>query len=483
MAISASNKSPGIYLEVLFGVGPASAADAPISLLVVGHMTTGSTATANVPFAAASADDVADACGAGSEVHLMAKAAFLVNPTATMHVLPLEPPGAGTAASETIVFTGTASADGTVTVEIMGEEIEVSIPSGTTHTAAATLVETAIDDMSDWPVTASVSTATVTITAKHKGTRGNNITCASSGTVAGLSITHIVGTTLSSGASVDTITTAVANISPSRYDRHALPWDDATTLATWRTALRTQAGPTVGIRQQAVCASRAAYASAVTIATGLNEPRMQMVWHYNGDDLPSVIAASVAAYRANAEGINRAKPYSAQHGDVIVGLRPQPEVADRPTPPELMNALNNGLTPLQVLGDGTCAIHRGITTRSLDALSNPNYSVLDTSKVTVTDFVADELQTNWSAFVSVNNRLASTEDVDELQPGVTNLGQIKSWSMGVSEKWDGIYLDGVFEDDFAVTRAVSPAGRANLVQEVRPIDGLYQLDTQVRQVA
>lgn len=483
MTIASSIKSPGIFLEVLFGVGAASAADAPVDVLIVGHQLPTATATANTVFAANSPDDVADVCGAGSEIHLMAKAAFKANPTVTLYVLPLAEPGGGTAATESIVFSGTASADGTVTVMIRGESIEVAVPSGTTAAQAAALIETAIEDQTDWPVTASVATATVTITAKTKGTRGNNITCGSSGTVGGLTITHIAGTTLSGGATADTITTAVANIAPTTYDRIAVAHDDATTLGTWRTALRTQAGPTIGSRQQLVFASRDTYANVVTLATGRNEARMQCVWHYASDDTPAEVAAAVAAHRANAESIDRAHPFSVQHGDVIVGLRPQRSEADWPTTTELMNALNNGVTPLQVLADGTVGIHRGITTRSLDALSNPNYAVLDTSKVTVPDFIADELAVNWPSFVVENQKLASTEDNDELVPGVTNLAGVKSWVMGILEKWDPEYLDAVAEADVTVTRATSPAGRVRSVIELRPVDGLYQNDTTIRQVA
>lgn len=483
MTIASSLKSPGIFLEVLFGVGAASAADAPIDVLIVGHQLPTATATANTVFAANSADDVADVCGAGSEIHLMAKAAFKANPGVTLYALPLAEPGGGTAADEEIVFSGTASADGTVTVLIRGESIEVAIPSGTTAAAAAALVETAIEDQTDWPVTASVATATLTITAKTKGTRGNNITCGSSGTVAGLTITHIAGTKLSGGAGSDTITTAIANITVATYDRIALAFDDATTLGTVRTHLRTQAGPTIGSRQQAIFASVDTYANVVSLATGRNESRMQCVWHYNADDTPAEVAAAVAAHRANEESIDRAHPFSVQHGDVIVGLRPQRTEADWPTSTELAHALNNGVTPLQVLADGTVGMHRGITTRSLDALSNPNYAVLDTSKVTVCDFIADELAVNWGAFVSENQKLSSTEDPDELVPGVTNLAGVKSWVMGILEKWDPEYLDAVSEDDVTCTRATSPAGRVRSVIELRPVDGLYQNDTTIRQTA
>ena len=483
MAIAASNKSPGIFIEVQHGVGPVSAADAPIDVLVIGHQLGSATATANVAFAANSADDVASVCGAGSEIHLMAKAAFKANPTVTLWVLPLAENGSGTAATRTIVFSGTASADGTVSVLIRGETIEVFIPSGTVAADAAALVETAIEDQTDWPVVASVSTATVTITAKTKGTRGNNITCGSSGTVAGLTITHMAGDHLTGGAGADTITTALANITPSVYDRIALAFDDATTIGTVRTFLLSQAGPTVGIRQQAVFGSADTYANVVTLATGRNAARMQCAWHYNADDTPAEVAAAVAAWRANAESIDRAHPFAVQFGDVIPGLRPQRSEADWPMGTEMMNALNNGVTPLQVLADGTVGIHRGVTTRSLDALSNPNYAVLDTSEVTVPDFIADELAVNWPSFAAENRKLASTEDPDELVPGVTNLAGIKSWDLGILERWNPEYLDGVSEDDVTVTRATSPAGRAVSVIEVHVVKGLYQHDVTVRQGA
>ena len=136
-----------------------------------------------------------------------------------------------------------------------------------------------------------------------------------------------------------------------------------------------------------------------------------------------------------------------------------------------------------MLADGTVGMHRGITTRSLDALANPNYAVLDTSKVTVCDLIADELAVNWGAFVSENQKLSSTEDPDELVPGVTNLAGVKSWVMGILEKWDPEYLDAVSEDDVTCTRATSPAGRVRSVIELRPVDGLYQNDTTIRQTA
>ena len=140
------------------------------------------------------------------------------------------------------------------------------------------------------------------------------------------------------------------------------------------------------------------------------------------------------------------------------------------------------MTPIQVLADGTCGIHRGVTTRSLDALSNPNYAVLDTSKVTVCDFIADEPSGQLAQLRGRRPKLASTEGPGRAVPGVTNLAGVKSWVMGILEKWDQSTSTRSTGRRLVHAARLARGPRADR-DRARPVDGLYQLDTTIRQTA
>lgn len=487
MTISPSNKNPGAYFEVVFGVGPATAGDAPRKVCCAGHKTSSGSAAVNVPVQVFSEDEARTLFGQGSELHLMIAAALMVYPGATLWAVPLDEPGGGTAATKTIAFTsGPASADGTVVVEIAGTRIEVAIASGLTATQAAESVRDAILDLPDLPVTASATTGTTTITHKTKGTRGNRVSIRSSGSVTGLSITHASGYP-SNGAGTDTLTTALAAMAPERFHLIAVAHDDATTLASWRTHVLGGAVPTEGRRQQVVAATIDTLANAITLATGLNSPRLQVAWHYNADDTPSRIAAAVAAFRAQAEEIDPAAPMSREHGSVLPGIRPQPVIGDRPESSETMSALNNGLTPISLDGAGNAYIHRGITTRSQDTGGAPNYAVLDTAKVTVPDYIADDLAAWWPSFVAANPKFRSVDDPagDPPPAGVATPGTIR---VEVYARLLGYEDDGLIENvaanepNLVVTAAASPAGRATAKIPADVIEGLYQFDATIQQI-
>ena len=96
----------------------------------------------------------------------------------------------------------------------------------------------------------------------------------------------------------------------------------------------------------------AAYATAVTLATGRNKSRLQIVWHYNSRIPPWVVAAQVGAARligdsaAGGRLVGEATdPAANLDGLELVSVTAQNTVADQPTATEIEGALNNGLTP------------------------------------------------------------------------------------------------------------------------------------------
>ena len=97
--LSASTKTPAVYLNVILGGPGTSAGAAPESILLIGNKLesaisaaspTISVADGTMPLATptfcASVDDAITLCGQGSELHRMARAVFAQYPAANLFV-------------------------------------------------------------------------------------------------------------------------------------------------------------------------------------------------------------------------------------------------------------------------------------------------------------------------------------------------------------------------------------------------------------
>lgn len=429
--LSASRKTPGVNFAVVLGGAGTSAGLAPRKIILLGNMIataiTGAspsfscaagTATVAEPVFVPSADDAATLFGRGSELHRMTIATFAQYPDASLYACPVADAG-GTAASVVLTFATTASAAFTVRLRLCGNVYDVPVASGDTATVIAAAVADAINDAQDLPYTAQNSSGAVTITAKNTGPRGNTLvvdayfvsstgaetrittssTSSGAGTTGTWSSNGTLGSelTLASGATQDTFANALTAIEPVRYDRIVGACIDSTNIGRIVTHVNTQAGPTVQKLEQAVVGCADTYSNAVTLATGQNAARLQVVWHF-ATVLPAwEVAAQQCAARLAGDALaggtlvgEASDPAANLIGVELVSVPAQRVVADQPTATEIENALNNGLTPLAPSGSrpGYTAVVRPITSRSLRS-GVPNYAVLDTSTVTVPDYVAD----------------------------------------------------------------------------------------------
>lgn len=486
--IPPSNRVPGIFLKVSLGVGARTALDATRKVLIVGNKLSGGTAAVELPYLISGPDDAATYFGRGSELHMMAIAAFAANPSVVLYAIAITASG-GTAASGTLVFASSATSAGTCRVWVRGEMIEIPVANGDAAATVAAAVEAAIDDQTDWPVTAGVVSGTVTVTAKHAGPRGNHIALrAELVDVTGLTVTPPAGGFLTSGATSDAPANAIAAAAGDRYYYYALPYTDSVNLALFETSLDSLDEPENGKRAVYVAACIDTPANAITLATGQNFARGQIAWAEGSEDYPGCIAAALAAYRARYESSDPAANIS---GEEIPGLHPSPRPTDVPTGTELQNAINNGLTPIAKTAGGGMRLVRNCTTRTLDADGNPDYRVLDAHKVSVADFVADDLE----VFLADRFRgfkLADDDPDGELPPnGVATPATIKDAFAGRLVGYDAgnprasvVLLENT-EDNLAqlvVERATAPAGRVNASVPIDVIDHLLQIGADVRQV-
>lgn len=147
-----------------------------------------------------------------------------------LDVIGIDAAGGATAASATIVVSGPATADGTLTVAVVDERqfvTDVAVTNGDSANTIAAAIEAALDALTDTPFTASVSTNTVTITAADAGTLGNDYGLKVTGSIAGVGITL---TGFTSGATDPTLTSILDAIDGRRYTGVQWPESWARTL-------------------------------------------------------------------------------------------------------------------------------------------------------------------------------------------------------------------------------------------------------------
>lgn len=435
-----STKTPKIYLAVVLGGGSSSAAAVAHKILLYGNMLEAALSGATPSFSVAAGtaslatvtqvfgpDEADTKFGTGSELALGCRAVFKQYPAANLWCVPVAK--TGTKASVVLTATGSPTAAGTVTVTVNGKTSAVAnVASGDTVTAVATAIATAILQNPQMPVTAQFAAGVCTITAKQDGLRGNQLVVRvvmqtgsqrveTSGTTLaqslfGLTLTLSGGAAstnvykLAGGTGQDTLTAALAAVNPTRFHRQAVANIDLTAAQALRDQLNTHAGVTAQQLEQGLAASVDTYANMVTFTTGINAARVQVPWLFNAEASPLEIAAQMAAARLYGDAVTGGSiigestdPAANLNGVQLASIPEQYVVADRPTATQVESALNNGGVPLvsSPANPGYVAAVASITSRFLDGLSQPNYSVWKTKVVTSADYVADDLRAKMSA--------------------------------------------------------------------------------------
>lgn len=118
----------------------------------------------------------AQICGRGSEGHLAVKAFREQNRVTDLWIILLPDAESGTAASGTITFAGSAEEARQGVLYIANSRVPFAIAEDDTAEEIAASAGAAIAANLDLPVTASVTGAVVTVTARNKGAVGNDMT-------------------------------------------------------------------------------------------------------------------------------------------------------------------------------------------------------------------------------------------------------------------------------------------------------------------
>ncbi|MFA5186332.1 MAG: hypothetical protein WC551_07655 [Patescibacteria group bacterium] len=406
---------PLTAIEIRFGMGPSAGGAGVYSALLIGNKTSSGSAAAatvypNSTTAMSTENDVITLFGPGSEAHRMYKRFVASNGGATTCyiVAPAEDAGASVG-TITLTFATTATGPGVSRTYVGDEFVDVGISTTDTPAEIATAVAQAINNESNWAVTAEApggAPTTVLITSKNKGPRVNEIRVRS--IIIGTPATTVSGaatsTALSGGATEDDWTNTLAEILSSRYYYIVSPSTSVAghTFDDLLSQVLTQALPVNGTRQVVIAGSVDTQSNASTVAANalVNTPRARIIWQESSEWTAGELAAHYAGAKALFDTTRSPKFNFDGFGSTNTTqqfwkIPPQSLKAKRPTAGisgSISAAVNNGLTCIATLKDGSGTyVVMDVTTKHKNA-GNYDYRNRDGHITTVCDFFADDCE-------------------------------------------------------------------------------------------
>lgn len=296
-------------------------------------------------------------------------------------VLPVPDPSGGAAATATIVISGTATASGTLNVELGDYLIQQGVTSGQTATAIATALAATINALSGAPVTATASTGTVTLTTRHKLIAMNNLslmlnylgTTGGQSTPAGLTVSTSAFT---GGTGIPVLTGMAAALGQMDFDFVISGYTDATSLAAMTAMMSDASGRWCYLDQLyggVWAADVDTFSNLLTLGGTVNDQH-QLIWGAYG----TPTAPWKATAFATAACVPRivAQPNLPLQQIAIPGIL-APPVGDFPSVSTQQSMLTNGISILSWDRTGMCRIVRAVTTYQTNSFGVADQSYMD----------------------------------------------------------------------------------------------------------
>lgn len=230
--------TPLFYAEV-DNSAANTATDDMVALIIAPKLSTAK-GESNKLTIAGTAEQATEQFGAGSIMASMVKAYRNQDSLGTLYVVAVDDPTSGTAASQTITVSGTATAAGTLNVYVNSTLVQVGVAVGDEAEDVASALSAAINAETALAVTAQASAGVVTVTSKHKGEIGNDLVLSlnllgfinGQVTPEGLSVTF---GELTKGTGVPELDDAFAALKDEAFEFIGFPFSDATSLDALKT--------------------------------------------------------------------------------------------------------------------------------------------------------------------------------------------------------------------------------------------------------
>ena len=373
--IPASLRTPGAYLEFDSAKAVTGLPAAPTRALLIGQRLAAGTIAAGVATRIVTPDQAAQAFGRGSMLHGMASAFKKADSVTECWAIALDDLGAGVAASGTIIVTGPATAAGTIQLLVAGRPVNVGVAAGDTGNTIAAAIAVAITALPDLPVMAVAAAAVVTVTARHKGTAGNDIDLRANfyqgqRLPTGIALAFAA---LANGAGNPDIGAVFAAVGDAAYSTIALGFADAATLAIVETELASRWSALRMNESMAFAATRGTQGTLAAFGNARNCAFVSIIGAKAAPNPTWEWAAAYAAVVGFNAAIDPARPFQTLP---LSGLL-APAEADRFTRAERDLLLRDGISTWTVDALGQVLIERAITTYQLNAAGIEDIAFLD----------------------------------------------------------------------------------------------------------
>lgn len=377
--IPSSLRKPGKHIEFNTKLAVRTLpANKQKMLIIAQRLTSGSVAQAVAKQVYSSAE-AAGYFGFGSIAHLMARAAITANPYLDLTICALDDSASTPVARvQTLTIANAATSSGTLTLYVGNVRYQIGIASGDAAAAIATALKAALDNDSALPFTVTISTATLTFTAKNKGTVANQIDFEVAVTATGTTATL----TATTAGSVDpTVSTALTAVYATQYDIIACPLIDSTSLGLLKTHLDGVSGAMEQRPGVGAFGYDGVLADCTTLTAAINSGRI-LCAYLRGTRSPAYeLGAAMAAVMAFEE--DPAKPLNTL---ALTGIG-APPITQRLSRTEQESLLYNGVTPIEVGPGEVVQIVRAISTYMHDAQGVDDVSLLDITTIRTLDYV------------------------------------------------------------------------------------------------
>ncbi len=376
-----SNLVPGVFAVV----DPSGANTGSVAqrALLIGQVLAGTSMLTGVPQILASTALSDAAAGPGSILADMARCYRGLDTFTEVWLLPLADDPAATPAGGAIVFSGAATAAGTVSAYIAGQLVATGVTAGETGASIAIAFAAAMTFLPNLPVAgvADPATGTVALTALNPGAAGNDIDIrmnylgaqGGEATPAGLTVTisPMTGGTQNPTA----LPTALANLGTQAFDFIACPYADTASLNSLQGFLDDVSGRWSWEQELfggAFASVRGSLAQRTTFAGGRNDQHTQIMGFYDSPSPAWEWAAEFCAVAATSIQNDPAVPITQVTMNVLA-----PPIASQDTLGERNTMLTDGLSTFTVDAAGRVVVERVVTTRTTNAAGAPDNSYRD----------------------------------------------------------------------------------------------------------
>ncbi len=349
--------------------------------------------------------------GAGSQAHLMVRAVLDANPRAKIKVCTVDDAAGGVAAAGKFAIAGTATAAGALTVYIGNERITIAVAKGIAAAAVATALQTAIADKEPYlPVTSAVNVADVDLTARNKGTLGNQVRLGKVNGVAGITVTI---TDMASGATdpdIGAVSGLLDTVHPDDCYIYCPAWNDDDNLGDLKTHINEISGPLE--QRPAICVAAATDLTdtlsniKIKCGTTLNHWRTSMAYIEGSRNSPFEIAAAYAGAIASKDDP------AANLDNVILPKIHAPVTSDWLSETQKSDLIKSGVTPLHVIPGNNVAICMAVTTYTTNDQGVSDTGLRDLSKPRIADYARA------TVLARISTKFAQAKNLQRVKKGI-----------------------------------------------------------------